>query len=82
LSQNTVNRGQSDVGIVIEQVLENIFGRHVPLHALLKDFKNLLPGNGGFQSGAFQFVHVFTVAIESEGAWPAGLNPCPMLTLQ
>jgi len=33
----------------------------------LKDFQNLLPGNGGLQPCAFEFVHVFSVEIEREG---------------
>jgi hypothetical protein len=47
-------------------MLENIFGRHMPLRPLLEDFQNLLTGNGGLQSSAFEFVHEFSVAIESE----------------
>jgi hypothetical protein len=64
LGEDPVHRGQTDVGIVIEQVLENILGSHVPLYPFLKDFQNLLTRDGGFQPGAFEFVHVFSVANE------------------
>jgi hypothetical protein len=47
----------------------------MPLHALLEDFQNLLPGNGRLQSGAFEFVHEFSVAIEREGALAKGASP-------
>jgi hypothetical protein len=45
-------------------MLENILGCHVPLHPFLKDFQNLLTRDGGLQPGAFEFVHVFSVANE------------------
>jgi hypothetical protein len=75
LRENAVDRGQADIGVVIEQMFEHIFGRHMPLRALLKDFQNLLPGYGGLQSSAFEFVHEFSVAIEREGALAEGTSP-------
>jgi hypothetical protein len=57
LCQHTVDRGQADVGILKKKLLVNIFSGHVPLGALLKDLQNLLAGNGGFESGTFEFVH-------------------------
>jgi hypothetical protein len=63
-------------------MFENIFGRHVPLRPFLKDFQNLLPRNGGFQPRAFEFVHVFSVAIEREGLWSKGVRQSQMLPLQ
>jgi len=57
LCQHTVDRGQADVRIFKKKLLVNIFRCHVPLGALLKDLQNLLAGNGGFESGAFEFVH-------------------------
>jgi hypothetical protein len=55
-------------------MLENIFGRHMPLQALLEDFQNLLPRNGGLQSSAFEFVHEFSGAIERERLWQKQLR--------
>jgi hypothetical protein len=64
LHEDTVHRGQPNVGVVMEQLFENVFGRHVALQPLLKDFQNLLPGDGGFESVAFEFVHVFSEAMK------------------
>ena len=69
LRQNTVNRGQTNVGIVLQEVLENILRGHVPLGPFLKDFKYLLSRNGGLESGAFEFVHENWLANEREGQW-------------
>jgi len=52
------------------------------LRPFLKDFQNLLPRNGGFQPSAFEFVHVFSVAIEREGLWSMRLSHSRMLPLQ
>jgi hypothetical protein len=67
LRQNSVHRGQANVGIVLQKVLENILRRHVPLSPLLKDFKYLLSRNGGLESGAFEFVHENWFANERQG---------------
>jgi hypothetical protein len=48
LGQNPVHRGEANVGIVFEQMLEHIFCRHVTLRTLLEDFQNLLSGHSGF----------------------------------
>jgi hypothetical protein len=36
----------------------------VALQPLLKDFQNLLPGDGGLESSAFEFVHVYSEAMK------------------
>ena len=38
LHEDSVNRGQSNVCVVMEQLFENVFSRHVALQPLLKDF--------------------------------------------
>ena len=43
---------QADISVVIEQMLENIFGRHVALFAGLEDFENLQPGQRGLEARA------------------------------
>jgi hypothetical protein len=82
LRQDAVDRRQANVSVVVEQLLVHILGGHVPLCALLKDFQNLLTGHGGLQASAFEFVHVFSVAIESEGAWLGRMPQSRMLPLQ
>ena len=67
LCQHTVDRGQADVGIFKQKLPVNIFCCHVPLSALLKDLQNLLAGNGGFESGAFEFVHVIGWQMKERG---------------
>jgi hypothetical protein len=67
LCQNAVHGGQANVGIVLQKVLENILGRHVPLSPLLKDFKYLLSRDGGLESSAFEFVHENWFANERQG---------------
>jgi hypothetical protein len=57
LSQNTVHGGQTNFSIVLQEVFENILCAHVPLRPFLKDFQNLLSGDSGFESSAFEFVH-------------------------
>jgi hypothetical protein len=63
-------------------MLENIFGGHVPDNPFLKDLQNLLSGDSGFKSSAFEFVHGCSVAIEREGIWPNELRHSQMLPLQ
>jgi len=55
LGQNTVNRGQADIGAFLQQNAEDILGRHVPLRALLEYLQNFQPGQSGLESGAFEF---------------------------
>jgi hypothetical protein len=64
LHENAVHRGEPNVCIVMQQLLENVFGCHVALQSLLKDFQNLLPGDGGLESSAFEFVHVYSEAMK------------------
>jgi hypothetical protein len=79
LRQNSVYRGQANVGIVLQKVLENILRCHVPLSPLLKDFKYLLSRNGGLESGAFEFVHENWFANERQGLGEFG-SPEPNAT--
>lgn len=64
LHQDPIDRGQPNVGVVMQELLENVLGRHVALQAFLEYFQNFLPGNGGFEAGAFEFVHVFSEAMK------------------
>lgn len=79
LHQNTVHRGQANVGIVLQEVFENILCRHVPLRPFLKDFQYLLSRNGGLESGAFEFVHENWLANERQGLGEFG-SPEPNAT--
>ena len=67
LGQNAVDRGQTNVGIVVQKMFENILRGHVPLRAFLKDFQNLLSRNGGLKSRAFEFVHEFELQMKERG---------------
>ena len=44
LCQDPVNRGQTDVGVVQEQLPKHVFGRHVPLRTALKNFQDFQAG--------------------------------------
>jgi len=55
LGQHPVNRGQSNVGVVDQQLTEDIFGRHVPLPATLKNIQNFQARHRGFEPVAFEF---------------------------
>jgi len=58
LRQHPVHGGQANVGAVFQQHAEHILCRHVPLRALLKDFKNLQPRQRSFEPGALELINV------------------------
>jgi outer membrane protein assembly factor BamE len=58
LGQHPVHRGQPDVGSVVQQVPEHIFGRHVALHATLKNLQDFQARDGGFEASALEVVDV------------------------
>ena len=56
LGQNPIYRGQTDVGVLQQQMAKHIFGGHVALRAALKNFENFQSGQRGFQTIVFQFI--------------------------
>jgi hypothetical protein len=58
LGQNTVNRRQANVGVVLEQMTKHIFGRHVAHLSALKNFQNFQAWQSGFEAIAFEFFDV------------------------
>ena len=58
LHQHPVHRGQTNIAALFDQNTKHIFGRHVALHARLKDFQNLKARQGGFEAGTFEFVNI------------------------
>jgi hypothetical protein len=58
LGQNTVNRRQANVGVVLEQMTKHIFGRHVAHLGALKNFQNFQAWQSGFEAIAFEFFDV------------------------
>ena len=58
LSQHPVNSGQTHVGLFFKQDPENIFGRHVPLVAILKNLEDFQPGQGDLEPVTFEFINL------------------------
>ena len=58
LRQHAVHGGQADVGALFQQHPEHVFGRHVPLRALLEHVQDLQARQRGLQAGALEFVDV------------------------
>jgi len=67
LCQDTVNRGQTDVGVVQQQLPKNIFSRHVPLRAALENLQNFQTGQSGFEAVVFEFVDLAHGVLERAG---------------
>lgn len=64
LRQHAVNGGQADVGILGDQLLVDVFSRHMPIVAGLEQVENTQARTGGFQADPLQmagFVHVVYV---------------------
>jgi hypothetical protein len=78
LGQHPVNRGQANVGVVLEQMTKHIFGRHVAHLSALKNFQNFQAGQSGFEAVAFEF---FDVAHGFKGSVRA-CRGCAKLPLQ
>jgi hypothetical protein len=55
LGQHPVDRGQTDVGIFVEQLLVNVFCGHVPQTTALKNVEDFHAWDRGFESAAFEF---------------------------
>jgi len=58
LGENTVNGGQTDIGMTIQKDAVHVFGGHVPVLSALKHFQNFQTGDSGFEAGTFEFVDV------------------------
>lgn len=58
LSQHPVNCCQSNVGLFFQQNPENIFGRHVSLVAVLKNFEYFQPWQGDLEPVTFEFFNL------------------------
>lgn len=56
LGQHPVDRGQADVGIVLEQVTKHVLGRHVPHRAALENLQDFQAGQCGLEAVVFEFV--------------------------
>ena len=56
LHQHAVDRGNANVHVLQKQMAIHVFGRHVPLRALLEDFQNFQARCGGFEANAFEVV--------------------------
>ncbi len=72
LGEYTVDRGQTDVGVVMQQVSKNIFGRHVPLRAALENLQDFQTGQGGFEAVVFEFVDLAHGGVR--GVWQTDRN--------
>ena len=56
LGQNTIDRGQSDVGAFSQQHAIDIFSRHVTARIALEDLEYFQSRQGRLESGTFEFV--------------------------
>ena len=56
LREHPVDGRQTDVGTLLQQVAEHVFGRHVALHATLENLEDFQAGAGGFEAGALEVV--------------------------
>lgn len=58
LGQNPVDRGQSDIGTVLDEQAKHVLCRHVPLPVALEHFQYFQARGCRLESGAFQFVDI------------------------
>lgn len=72
LGQNSVNRGQADVGIFVQELAKNILGSHVTHRPALKNLQNFQSGQGGLEAVVFQFIDL-THELGVSGLWRAVL---------
>lgn len=56
LGQHPVHRGQTDVGIFLEQLAKNILCGHVSHRPALENFQDFQARQGGFEAVVFQFI--------------------------
>lgn len=56
LREHAIDRGQANVGALIEQHAVHILRRHVPLLAALENLHDFQARQGGFEAGIFEFV--------------------------
>jgi hypothetical protein len=56
LGQHTVNGGQANVCVVVEQVTKHVFSRHVTHRTTLKHFQDFQARQSGFEAVVFKFV--------------------------
>ena len=71
LGKHPVHRGQADVGVVLQQGLEHVFGRHVAALGALEHLEDLDARQRGLQAAALELVGVGLgrVGAVGHGAW-------------
>ena len=58
LGEHPVHRGQAHIGAVLQQNAVYIFGRHMPLRAVLEHLQYFQTRYGRFEAGVFEFVDI------------------------
>ena len=58
LQKHPIDRGQANVSTFVEQVPEDVFSRHVTLHATLENFEDFQAGACGLEAAALEVVDV------------------------
>ena len=81
LGQHPVHRGQADVGPVLQQVTEHVFGRHVALHAALENLEDFQARDGGFEAGVLEVVDLHGALGKVAVRRQAGRYNAPMISV-